>query len=239
MIQHIGCSGWHYDEWRGKFYPSDLSKDKWLAYYSDHFDTVEVNNSFYQLPKVETLESWRDNTPDNFLFSLKGSRQVTHFKKLNDVKGPVEQFYNHAAVLEDKLECILWQLPPNLHGDVERLANFCDLLSSDFRNVVEFRHENWFKEEIYEVLNQHEVGFCMVSTPNLPEDPVLTTDYAYLRFHGKSEEWYKYNYRDEELKDWVKKLQDTEAKECFVYFNNTYKEYAVENCRSFIGLMSG
>ncbi|GAA0894631.1 DUF72 domain-containing protein [Fulvivirga kasyanovii] len=226
---HIGCSGFYYNDWAGKFYPEDLNKKKWLEYYAEKFDTVEINNSFYRMPKETTVQGWYDRTPKDFLFTLKGSRYVTHVKRLKDPKESVAYFYHLADILKEKLGSILWQLPPSLKMDKERLTGFCKALSTDYKNVIEFRHTSWFNEEVYDILRKYKVAYCIISAPgDLPEDTVTTTDFAYIRFHGKTD-WYDYNYSEEQLSHWKGQIEKLEAKEVFVYFNNDYNIRAVEN----------
>ncbi len=142
--------------------------------------------------------------------------------------------------MQKKIGCVLWQLHPILHGDEERLENFCKALSRDFRNVIEFRHKSWFDEPYYDILRRYDVGFCIISAPEgLPEDTLSTTDYAYLRFHGKSEEWYQYDYNEKELRKWLNRMDDLEVGEWFAYFNNTYKGYAVENALKMKAMVGG
>ncbi len=232
MTKFIGCSGFHYDDWKGKFYPENLSKDEWLPYYAEHFQTVEINNSFYGLPSEETLENWHKQTPRHFKFTMKGSRYVTHQKKLvNDEKmrNAVKTFYDRVEILRGKLGCVLWQLPGNLHRNDEKLENFCAFLSDDFKNIIEFRHKSWFDEDVYRILKKENVSFCIISAPDdLPETAVATTRTAYIRFHGKNE-WYRYDYSKSELKDWGKTIADLSADRVYCYFNNDYEAKAVRN----------
>ncbi len=234
MIKFIGCSGFHYDDWKGKFYPEDLSKKEWLGYYADYFQTVEINNSFYGLPSTKTLKNWHSQTPRHFKFTMKGSRYITHTKKLvNDEKvhEAVKKFYDRVEVLHGKLGCILWQLPGNLHRNDEKLENFCSILDSDFKNIIEFRHESWFDEEVYQIMKKHETGFCIISAPdNLPETAAVTTKTAYVRFHGK-DDWYNYDYSNSELKNWAEKIADLSAERVYCYFNNDVEAKAVKNAK--------
>ena len=233
MKNFIGCSGFNYDDWKGVFYPEDVPKKKWLEHYAEKFDTVEINASFYHMPKEKTIDNWYERTPGNFRFTMKGSRFVTHQKKLNDPQEPVKKFYELVSRLKGKLGCILWQLPGNQHKDTDKLKNFCKALSSDFRNVIEFRHNSWFTEEVYDIMKEHEVSFCVISAPgDLKEDAVKTADPVYLRFHGKKE-WYKYLYSKEELKKWANKMKDLNARQVYAYFNNDYDANAPKNAEQF------
>jgi uncharacterized protein YecE (DUF72 family) len=237
MRNYIGCSGFNYDNWKGKFYPEDIAKKKWLEYYAQYFDTVEINASFYHLPKEKTLDNWYERTPGNFRFTLKGSRFITHQKKLNDVTEPVNNFYRLASRLKGKLGCILWQLPGNQHVDLEKLKTFCQLLSRDFKNVLEFRHNSWFDEKVYQILQDNSVTLCIVSAPNNLETVFKkTNDLVYVRFHGR-QEWYKYLYSEEEMKDWADELKSLNARQIYGYFNNDVGAHAPENARQLARLL--
>ena len=237
MRNYIGCSGFNYDDWQGKFYPEDIPKKRWLEFYAEQFDTVEINASFYHLPKEKTLDNWYERVPGNFRFTMKGSRFITHQKKLNDVDEPVKTFYNLVSRLKGKLGCILWQLPGNQYKDIEKLKSFCQTLSKDFKNVIEFRHNSWFDDEVYKVMKEHEVTFCILSAPNsLKEDPVKTTDLVYVRFHGK-QHWYKYLYSEEEMKEWADRLRTTNAKQIYGYFNNDVGANAPQNAEQLARLL--
>ncbi|MDH5466436.1 MAG: DUF72 domain-containing protein [Candidatus Aminicenantes bacterium] len=230
MIYFLGTSGWSYPDWRGRFYPEDLSQRKWLPFYAEHFKTVEINMTFYRFPKPETLKGWLDKTPSNFTFTLKANRQITHYKKLQDVKGDLRYFYLLADSLQERLGCILFQLPPSLTKNMDLLQDFLSHLSPNHKNVIEFRHESWFSEEVYSLLRSHKVTFCVISSPELPDHIAETAEISYFRFHGRIG-WYKYNYADEELKEWAEAIKKTKSKECFIYFNNDYNAYAVANCK--------
>lgn len=232
MYTFTGCSGFHYDAWKELFYPDDLSPKEWLPYYAKYFKTVEINNSFYRLPKKETLKKWHGQTPGNFRFTMKGSRYITHRKKLVDdenLRSALKNFYDTVEVLGGKLGCILWQLPGNLHRNDEKLDAFCSRLSTDFKNVMEFRHNSWFIEPVMEVLSSHQVSYCIISAPaDLPEDVYITTDTGYVRFHGKKQ-WYNYDYSEDELREWSSKVKNLSAARVYLYFNNDAHANAVNN----------
>jgi uncharacterized protein YecE (DUF72 family) len=233
MRNYTGCSGYNYKNWRGKFYPQDLPQKNWLEYYADTFDTVEINNSFYRLPEKNTLKNWHDQVPGNFRFTLKGSRYVTHLKKLNQTEEAVNKFHDRAGLLKGKLGCILWQLPGNQHKDIAKLEKFCRTLSRDFRNVMEFRHNSWFDEEVYDVMKNHGMIFCVISAPDgLSDAAVKTADQVYMRFHGR-DNWYRDPYPSDALRAWAEKLKNLKPKQLYAYFNNDYKAYAPGNAREF------
>lgn len=236
MNYYLGTSGWSYKDWRGRFYPEDISQRRWLPFYAEHFNTVEINMTFYRFPKPETLKGWLDKTHPDFTFTLKANRQITHYKKLKDVKSEVRYFYLLADSLGDRLGCILFQLPPSLTRDMDLLGDFLTILNPKYKNVIEFRHESWYAEEVYALLRSHNIIFCVVSSPKLPETIVETSDASYFRFHGRVG-WYKYNYSDDELKDWAEAIKKIKAKECYIYFNNDYHAYAVSNCKKLSKLL--
>lgn len=236
MECYFGCSGYAYKDWKGKFYPEDVPRDKWLSYYAETFKTVEINNTFYQLPKAETFKSWYDNTPDDFKFTIKGSRYVTHLKKLKDINQPMSEFYQGIDSLKGKTECILWQLPAKLRYNKEKLEAFCQQMSDEYNNVIEFRHPSWFVEEALDILQKYNVVYCIISAPDdLPESIHVTAQKAYVRFHGKTQ-WYDYEYGKDELDIWHHKLKSLHTDKLFVYFNNDVNGYAIDNCKYLMSL---
>jgi uncharacterized protein YecE (DUF72 family) len=233
---HLGTSGWSYPGWKGRFYPPNLSPSDWLAFYAGHFATVEINMTFYRFPKPETLRGWLERTPPHFTFTLKANRQITHLKKLRNVKSEVRYFTILAASLREKLGCLLFQLPPSITRDLGLLEDFLSTLSPEFKNVIEFRHESWYDEEVWERLRASRVTFCIASSGQVPASPVVTSPVAYFRFHGLTG-GHRYNYTDEELGQWAETIQAAKAEECYVYFNNDYQAYAVANCQKLAGLL--
>ncbi|MDH4197674.1 MAG: DUF72 domain-containing protein [Candidatus Aminicenantes bacterium] len=228
MTYHLGTSGWSYPGWRGKFYPKDLASRDWLPFLARHFGTVEVNMTFYRFPKPETLQSWVERTPAQFTLTLKANRRITHLKKLRKVQKDVQDFYRLADALREKLGCILFQLPPSIILNLELLREFLAALSPAYRNVVEFRHESWYAAEVYELLKKRNVTFCTVSSAQVPSTVAATSPVAYFRFHGLTG-GYRYNYSDEELRNWAEKIKTATAEDGYIYFNNDYQAYAVRN----------
>ncbi len=232
----IGTSGYNYPHWwGGVFYPSSLPQRKWLEFYSDYFDTVELNVSFYRLPKKETFKSWFKRTPRGFSFAVKGSRFITHIKRLKDCREPLSLFLEHASFLKWKLGCLLWQLPPRFKFQKERLEEFCVLLSTlphskILRHAFEFRDESWFCSEAFKILEEFNFAFCIAHGSGLPFMEKITSSFIYLRLHG-GEILYGSNYSDKELKLWAKKINDwtKSGKDIFVYFNNDAYGFAVKN----------
>ncbi|SDG39300.1 Uncharacterized conserved protein YecE, DUF72 family [Psychroflexus sediminis] len=239
MKLQIGCSGWNYKDWKGEFYPEDVPKKDWLNYYSQNFNSVEVNGTFYNLPKDETIQSWHDSAPHNFGFTLKGSRYITHMKKLNGVADNVDKFYKAAGILGDKLDSILWQLPPNLHRDDDKLREFCETLDNRRNNVIEFRHQSWYDDEVYAILEANAVICCSISSPDFTDELIKTADKVYIRFHGKGKDWYDYHYSKKELENWTKKIRESGAKGAYIYFNNDVNAQAPGNALDLAGMLKG
>jgi uncharacterized protein YecE (DUF72 family) len=226
----LGCSGWYYDHWIGSFYPEDIKKREWLSYYSKFFNTVEINNTFYHFPSIKNLKSWYIRTPRDFVFTLKANRLITHRKKFKETKDLIDRFYELADHLEEKLGCILFQLPPMLKKDIELLESISEQLDLRRNNVLEFRDDSWFCEDVYDFLRKKSIIFCIISAPNLPKDAIKTVDLLYMRFHGKNN-WYKYLYNEEELSEWKNRILNLNPKRIFCYFNNDYHANAIKNCK--------
>ncbi len=226
---YIGTSGWHYEHWKGRFYPEGLEKAKWLEFYATHFATVELNNSFYRLPSEAAFSTWRDSSPDGFLFAVKVSRFITHIKRLKNCEEPLDTFIKRAKVLDGKLGPLLYQLPPNMHRNDEVLRGFFRLLPQGLRHVIEFRHESWLTEGVFEILRQYSVGLCVFDMPYLSCPLKATADFAYIRFHGSSS-LYSSDYSNEELYEWARRIKGLEGlKEIYIYFNNDVEAFAIKN----------
>jgi len=227
---YIGCSGWHYDHWRGLYYPEGLSKPKWLQFYARQFTTVELNNSFYRLPSEKAFTTWRESTPDGFVFAVKVSRFITHIKRLKNLDSAVETFLSRAVLLEQKLGPLLYQLPPNMKRSDEVLESFLSSLPQDYRHVVEFRHKSWIDDAVFDILRKYNVGLCVFDMPDFSCPLVATSDFAYVRFHG-SEGLYCSCYSDEGLSQWAQRIarlgQDIKA--VYIYFNNDAEGFAIKN----------
>jgi uncharacterized protein YecE (DUF72 family) len=228
---HIGCSGWNYKHWRERVYPKGLPASRWLEHYAGMFDTVEVNSTFYRLASVSATENWAKQTPPDFIFAAKASRYLTHIKRLTDLGQGIERFYERIRPLVDagKLGPIVWQLPPNFQRDDERLRNALDALPPGL-HCFEFRHESWFAEPVYELLRAHRVALIIGDHPQRPfQSYEMTADWTFVRFHyGKRGR--NGNYSRTELEEWAKRIRDWRQKvEVYVYFNNDWEGYAVEN----------
>jgi uncharacterized protein YecE (DUF72 family) len=240
----VGTSGYNYPHWSdGVFYPRGLPERKWLEYYTSFFNTVELNVSFYRLPKKSVFEAWRKRTPENFRFVVKGSRFITHIKKLKDCKEPLKIFFNNVEGLEKKLRVVLWQLPPNLHANGEKLEAFCKIIhglrvSGSTRHSFEFRHSSWFCEEIYAILRKYGFSLCIAHSKGWPCEELATSDFVYFRFHG-GEILYGSNYSEEELREWASKAKHwmEKRKDIYAYFNNDAHGFAVKNALRFKELL--
>jgi uncharacterized protein YecE (DUF72 family) len=214
----VGTSGYQYDEWRGDFYPDGLAQREWLTYYTTQFDTVEINNTFYHLPKPETFDRWRKEAPSGFRFALKFSRYGTHLKHLKDPREPLERFFALAERLKTRLGPILVQLPPHWHADPERLDAFLRAAPRRHRFAVEVRDESWLCEAVYRVLRDH--GAALVIHDLIEKHPVeLTADWTYLRFHGVN---YATGYSPQALSAQARRIRGWLAKghDVYAYFNN-------------------
>jgi uncharacterized protein YecE (DUF72 family) len=229
----VGTSGWTYDDWAERFYPKNVKGPERLSFYAAHFDTVEVNATFYRLPTQTMIAAWNRRLGDEFHLVVKGSRVVTHLKKLGDCLDPLRTFLDRALQL-DRLKVILWQLPPSLHKDIGRLETFLALLPHDVRHAVEVRHKSWWDEETAEALSRHAAAFVAISHPTLPATVFPTTDFLYVRFHGQDRNLYHYDYTDEELSQWVELLRPHLAgRTLYAFFNNDFDAHAVRNSMSF------
>jgi uncharacterized protein YecE (DUF72 family) len=231
MELRVGTSGWSYDWWRGLFYPEELPSREWLAFYGRQFSTVEVNMTFYRIPRPDLLKAWAEKTPPGFKFTLKAPKRITHLKKLKDVGPEVADFSRLAGFLGHKLAGLLYQLPPSLSRDLELLKDFLAILSPAIMNVVEFRHPSWYGDDTAALLRDRGAVFCSVSSAKMPPDIVLTTPAVYVRFHGLAG-GHRYNYRDEELRDWADRIRGAGAREGYAYFNNDYQAFAPANART-------
>ena len=228
----IGTSGWYYDHWSGRFYPADLPKSKWFEYYAQYFDTVEINNTFYHLPKEQTLQRWHTIAPKNFLYAVKANRYITHIKKLKDAAGPLERFLDIAGLLKSRLGPILYQLPPSLQKDLDLLEDFIKLLPKRKTAVFEFRHESWYSDDTYNLLDKTGVGFCIHDMPGKESPRIVTGGVIYVRFHGTTGR-YSGSYSKSQLQDWANwlKEQSKNVRSIYVYFNNDAQAHAIKNAK--------
>jgi Uncharacterized conserved protein len=226
----LGCSGWYYNDWAGRFYPEKLSKSRWLEYYSKQFNTVEINNTFYRFPNEKSVQGWYNKTPENFKFTLKVNQIITHRRRFKNTQSTINRFYKLSEILKDKLGGILFQIPPQKSKDIDFLKNAVEQFDLSKNNVIEFRHSSWYDGEVYDLLKESGVIFCSVSSADLPDDLILTSNTAYVRFHGIGTEKYHYRYSNNELNEWAGKLNKSNSKHVFCYFNNDYNANAPLNC---------
>ncbi len=227
---HIGTSGGHYKHWRGPFYPEKLPAAKMLEFYAGRFDTVEVNNSFYHLPLETGLENWRESTPAGFHFAVKGSRYLTHMKKLKDPEPGVEKFFARVDLLGRKLGPVVFQLPPWWEADPERLEGFLQALPPRRRYAFELRNETWRTEEIYRILRRHNAAFCVFEIAGVFSGMELTADFTYVRLHGP-EGAYQGSYGKKSLETWAARIRDwrRDLKAVYIYFDNDQAGFAPKN----------
>jgi uncharacterized protein YecE (DUF72 family) len=227
----IGCSGWNYKSWRETFYPKGLAASRWLEYYAGSFDTVEVNNTFYRLPRQSAVENWVKQTPPGFVFTVKASRYLTHVRRLSNVADGVQLLYERIEPLakSPKMGPLLWQLPANFHRDDERLAGALAALPKG-RHCFEFRHPSWFCEDVYKLLRRYRVALVIGDTPERPFQPYeFTATWTFIRFHygrrGRDG-----NYSKTELEEWAVRIAEwRERLEVYAYFNNDWNAFAVKN----------
>jgi uncharacterized protein YecE (DUF72 family) len=234
----IGTSGYTYPHWGGGvFYPEHVPQRRWLEFYGHHFNTVELNVTFYRLVQRAIFEGWYRRTPKEFLFAVKGSRYITHVKRLRDCEEAVQRFSENAEGLREKLKVILWQFPPRFVYQKERLTAFCRLVAespvmSETRQAFEFRHNSWFASEVFQALERYGFSLCISDSPHLPSIETVTADFIYLRFHG-SQSLYGSKYSEGELRRWAQKVGTwlKQGKSVYAYFNNDLSGYAIENAR--------
>jgi uncharacterized protein YecE (DUF72 family) len=217
MAVLVGTSGWQYDDWRGRFYPKDLPKSEWLQYFSEAFPTVEVNNTFYQLPKEETFVAWREASADGFLVTVKASRYITHLRRLRDCRDPVRLLWSRCRRLGRKLGPVLFQLPPNFKADVDLLRLFLRLLPKSMRPAFEFRHPSWENEETHRALDEAGCALVLADRPRARLPNVFTGGWSYIRFHQGS--LVGPGYSRAKLRRWADRIADMPSRDTFVYFN--------------------
>jgi uncharacterized protein YecE (DUF72 family) len=226
----IGTSGWHYTHWKGPFYPDNLPAEGFLEFYCRRFQTVEINNSFYKLPEASTLRSWRETAPPGFIFAAKGSRFITHMKKLKDPEGPLATFWDRMAVLGDKLGPVIFQLPPRWSFNPARLRAFLAALPGRRRYALEFRDPSWINAEALEGLAEHNAAFCIYELAGYLSPKEVTADFVYIRLHGPGAA-YQGSYDTQTLAGWAGAISSwaAQGKEVFCYFDNDEAGYAALN----------
>ena len=229
MSVRIGTSGWVYSDWRDIWYPKELRRDEWFAFYAQRFDSVEINNSFYRLPSAATFDTWRAQAPPGFLYAVKASRFLTHLKKLKDPEGPLQLFFDRALHLGPTLGPVLYQLPPHWKLNLARLDGFLEALPGGHIHVVEFRDASWLVEEAFRALERYGVVHCIHDMPPLDVPLRVTASSIYVRLHGGAAYSGFYSYQT--LHMWAKRIEEwcRQKLDVFVYFNNDVQGHAVQN----------
>ena len=236
---HVGCSGWFYWGWRGRFYPATLPMNKWFEHYARHFKTVELNAPFYSWPTVGTVKSWkRQAGRRKFVYTVKVCELITHVKRFKGTKGLVKDFGFIADLLGSRMGCFLFQLPPSFRYTPGRLRGILGQLDPGRRNVLEFRHRSWWDERVFAALRESGTIFCSCSGPRLPDELVKTADDVYVRFHG-TKQWYRHDYSKAELAVWAERIRASGARRVWVYFNNDRDGHAIANARELLGQLRG
>ncbi len=233
----IGCSGWSYPHWRKRFYPEKMPARKHFAFYAQHFNTVELNNSFYRQPPRERFEAWREQAPPGFLFAVKGSRYVTHIKRLAGEKKSIDLVVDAALGLGEKLGPILFQLQANFHVDLDRLERFVGMLPTDVRFTLEFRHDSWLVPAVFELLRSHRIALCIPDHPKMPRALELTSDFIYIRMHLPPT---GLGYGQRALQPWTDRVVawHHDGLDVFVYFNNDMEGHAIKDAKTLISLVN-
>lgn len=227
---HVGTSGWQYRDWRGAFYPRDLPQRGWLPFFARHFETVEVNNSFYRLPERSTFDRWREQTPPGFIVTVKASRFITHLKRLRDPKDPVALFWERAAGLGDRLGPVLFQLPPRFRADPDRLERLLEVLPEAIRPAFEFRDASWLTDEVFAMLERAGAALVWPDRPGTRADLPVVGGWLYVRFHQGTRAGP--DYRRDKLRRWASRIAEADAREAFVYFNNDPTAAAIRDART-------
>ena len=229
----IGCSGFYYKGWKEKFYPKGLPQRKWFEFYCESFNTVELNVTFYRFPRVSDLKAWYDRSPDDFMFTVKAPRLITHYKKFVEVTRELQEFYDTINKgLGKKLGSVLFQLHPRIVYSEEKLSQIIENMDKGFDNVIEFRHASWWRPDVMKVLKENSIAFCSISYPGLPDDVHKTSTTMYYRFHGVPK-LYLSSYSDAQLENVVAQLKKKRnADNVYVYFNNDIEVAAVDNAQT-------
>lgn len=234
---HIGCSGWFYWDWRNIFYPEGLPTKDWFAHYANTFKTVEINASFYSWPTETTVKNWvKQAGRKKFVYTVKACELITHIKKFKGTKELVKDFGHIATILGNRMGCFLYQVPPSYHYSPARLKSIVSQLQTGQRNVIEFRHASWWNERVYTALREANLIFCSCSAPRLPDELIKTSEDIYIRFHGKTA-WYRYDYTEDELKEWANRIGQAKAQTVWIYFNNDFDGHAIKNAKALARLL--
>jgi len=234
---HVGCSGWYYWHWKGKFYPDEVPSSQWFSIYEQSFETVELNAPFYAWPTVATVKTWLRQATGDFIYTIKVCELITHVKRFDGTEPLIRDFGYIADLLGEQMGCFLFQLPPSVHYDPIFLRTILQQLNPRHRNVVEFRHKSWWNEDVYAAFRAAGAIFCSCSGPRLPDELVKTADDIYVRFHG-TKNWYRHDYSDDELLIWAERIRKCRAKNVWAYFNNDRDGHAIKNAKALIKLLN-
>ena len=236
----IGTSGWTYDGWRGPFYPKDVPKKEWLAWYGGQFLTAEINGSFYRTPSLEAVRAWRDHTPADFVFAWKASKFITHWKRLSEKSAnSIQLMETRLEALSPKVGVVLFQLPPQFAKQRERLASFLDMLPRRYLYAFEFRHRSWYEDDVLDLLREHDVALCLSDHHDAPAPWEVTARHVYVRGHGPDGR-YRDNYPDQTLRAWARHIAKwrRQRRTVFVYFDNDQKSAAPADARRLMAVLN-
>jgi len=229
---HVGTSGYSYKEWKGSFYPKDLPAAQMLEFYAQRFGAVEINNTFYRMPKASVLEDWAAHVPENFQFTLKAPQSITHFKRLKDAGESVAYLLREAGALQQRLGPLLFGLPPNFKKDLPRLLDFLELIPKQYRAAFEFRHDSWFEDDVFDAMRQRQAALCIAEAEDGPKVPqVATADWGYLRLRLPE-------YSDADLKRWLKWMRQQKWREAFIFFKHEDEARGPAFAKRFLELAS-
>jgi uncharacterized protein YecE (DUF72 family) len=234
----IGTSGWSFNHWAGRFYPKDIPRQKWLEFYTENFNTVEMNMSFHRFPSENLIINWKEKLPKKFIMTVKVNREITHVKRFKDPGSFLDDFYRSVGRLENNLGCVLFQAPPTFRfskDNFERFKTFLEKIDRKKKNVFEFRHESWWNDQILDLFKKEKLCFVSVSGFSLPNEIINTNNIVYIRFHGKVP--FTSLYSEKELQKWADKIKESNAKQVFCYFNNDADANAVKNAKQLIQIL--
>ena len=235
----VGCSGWQYKHWRGDFYPDDVPMSRWLEYYATHFDTVEINNSFYRLPEAHSFDAWRARAPRGFVYAIKASRYITHMKKLKDPASSIDLLFSRVTSLKSALGPVLYQLPPRWPLNMERLTAFLETLPKHVTHVIEFRDPTWYVDEVFDALGAHGISMCLHDMEGSATGLRQAGPAVYLRFHGPAKSSGRYSTRRlATTAAWCAERL-SEGVSVYAYFNNDIGGHAPRDAVRFRELVAG
>ncbi|GFO63448.1 DUF72 domain-containing protein [Geomonas paludis] len=236
---YLGCSGFSYNHWRGNFYPPELKTKDWFEHYRSVFDTVELNVTFYRTPTAAMFKHWHDESEPNFSFAVKGSRYITHIKRLHDIQDALSKFFGPTRQLQEKLQVVLWQFPPQFKVDLKRLESFLDQVAPYHgRHTLEFRNESWLTDEVVGLCKSRNVSLCMADHPVFIDAPPITADFVYIRRHGMEGSYNGFYTREQLEKDVVRiRKYLSRGLDVYIYFNNDMGGAAPQNAKDLAVMM--